>query len=357
MIWKRLIPPSRVRRRASAPAEAARAASPKLVASVQIELTNHCNYRCRFCPQSRYRKPEYADVPFDRDKGYMEETLYRRVIEQACQYAREINFSFFGEPMMHPAFLRYLEMLKDRPDDVRVVMNTNLSYATRAHFDRLIDIRLDELRISIDAATADTYDAVRPGRHYVGLDGSVRPGHRFDEICAKIAYWFGRNDHRPTRHVYTVNSRNLDELEAYVRRWEPCLGLDDEILAKNVLTYGGKISDTLIREHPCHVWDSAVLTVDWTGRVSPCNLDTNMDLVIGTIREATLRELQESQERRRLARLSKARAISPCRTCVDANNWERNVVFRRGDTWDDAVRDSFQFGGETLVPLTVSAAR
>ncbi len=327
------------------------------IASVQIELTNHCNYRCRFCPQAQYRKPEFAEVPFDRDKGYMDEELYRHVLDQAYHYAREINFSFFGEPMMHPDFLRFLDLLKDRPSDLRVVMNTNLSYATRDHFDKLIEIHLDELRISIDAATPETYDIVRPGKHFVSLDGAVREGFRFDAITAKVEHWFRRSDHRPTRHVYTVNSRNLDELEAYVRRWGALLGSDDVILAKNVLTYGGKIDDTMIRAHPCNVWDSAYLTVDWRGVVSPCNLDTNMDLAIGSIRDATMIELHESRERQRLQALSKARSISPCRTCVDANNWERNVVFRRGEVWDETIRDSFLTPNESFVPLSLSAVK
>lgn len=307
--------------------------SARLLSSVQIELTNHCNYKCRFCPQSQWRKPEFHQAPFDRDKGYMDFDLFCRVVDEAGKIAREINFSFFGEPMMHPEFLRFMDYLAGRRAGCRIVMNTNLSYATRGHFEKLIDIGLAELRLSIDAATSEVYDLVRPGKYFVDLDGSRGTRDRFETICEKAEYWFSLPTHRPTRHVFTVSSKNRSEIEGYVRRWLPLLGDHDVILTKNVLTYGGKIDDTLIHAHPCNVWDNRMLTVDWTGRVSPCNLDTNMDLTIGSVRDSGLLDLHHSREREQMEARSKARAITPCRTCVDANNWSRNFIFRKGDNW------------------------
>ena len=136
--------------------------------------------------------------------------------------------------------------------------------------------------------------------------------------------------------MFTVNSDNLCQIEAYVRRWLPLLGEHDVILTKNVLTYGGKIHDDLVQAHPCNVWGLNMLLVDWTGRVSPCNLDTNMDLQIGSVRERSLLDLRRSEEYKRVEALSRARVIGPCRTCVDGNNWSRNFTFVKGDAWDPA---------------------
>lgn len=320
---------------------AAERPSRRPISFVQIELTNHCNYHCRFCPQSQWRRPEFAAVPFDRPKGYMAFDLFRRIVDEANEVTDCLNFSFFGEPMMHPEFLRCMDYLKGRSPKLSVVMNTNLSLATREIFAKLIEVGLSDLRISLDAATAETYDAVRPGGHFVDLDGLPCRDQRFEVICGKAEYWHALSDHRPTRHVFTVNSRNLDELPAFCRRWLPRLGRDDAILAKNVLTYGGKIADTLLRENPCNVWDINPLTVDWRGRVSPCNLDTNMDLDIGSVQESGLLDLHRSQKRRELEGLSKARCTRPCSHCIDGNNWTRNVLLRRGGVWRDEVMELF----------------
>lgn len=312
----------------------------KPLSFVQIELTNHCNYRCSFCPQSVWRDPEHAAVPFERDKGFMDFDLFRRVVEQAGLYAREINFSFFGEPMMHPRFPRYLAHLKQRPEGLRVVMNSNLSFATREIFEQLIDIGLDEFRMSLDAATAETYERVRPGKGCVDLEGRPVRGRRFETVCEKAEWWFRQPSHRPSKHVYTVSSQNLGELEAFVQRWSPQLGPADVILAKNVLTYGGKMDDALVHPYPCNVWDLNSLTVDWEGHVSPCNLDTNMDLKLGSLRDQSLLELHQSQQRSRLEQRSKRREISPCATCVDGNNWSKNHLFRAGDAFRPEALES-----------------
>lgn len=315
--------------------------------SIQVELTNHCNYRCRFCPQSGWREDVSAAAPFDRAKGYMEFDLFRRVIDEAKRIACEVNFSFFGEPMMHPEFLGFMDHLKNRGPGLRVVMNTNLSLATAEIFRKLIEIELNDLRLSIDAASAETYELVRPGKEHVNLDGSCGRGGRFATICEKAEYWLSLPDHRPTRHVFTVNSINRSEIGMFVERWLPLLGEGDIILTKNVVTYGGKISDDLIGENPCNVWDQRVLTVDWTGRVSPCNLDTNMDLAIGSLSESTLLELFRSEEYQRMMKLSQAQQIASCRCCVDANNWSKNVVFRKRDEWRDEI--SRLYDSEELV--------
>lgn len=309
--------------------------------SIQVELTNCCNYRCRFCPQSLWREAGAYDAPFDRPKGFMAFDLFRNVIDEAAHIAREVNFSFFGEPMMHPEFLRFMDYLKSRNPRLRVVMNTNLSLATREIFSKLIEIELGDLRLSIDAATAETYEQVRPGRDCIDLDGKRGVDNRFETICRKAEYWFALPGHRPTRHVFTVNSINRFEMRCFVERWLPLLGENDIILTKNVLTYGGKVSDELIVENSCNVWDQRMLTVDWTGKVSPCNLDTNMDLAIGSIKETSLLELYRSAKYQEIRELSKAQEINPCKMCVDANNWSKNTVFRMGDRWTDRCAEMY----------------
>ena len=314
----------------------------KPISCIQVELTNNCNYKCRFCPQSHWRLSEYSESPFDRSKGFMGFDLFRRVVDEANEISREINFSFFGEPMIHPEFLKFMNYLKHKDPQLGVVMNSNLSLATQEIFQKLIEIKLTDLRLSIDAATPEMYDILRPGKYYLDLDGNFKSGDRFETICRKAEFWFSLPDHRPTRHVFTVSSYNLVELKTFVQLWLPLLGDNDIILAKNVLTYGGKISDEMICANPCNVWNLNMLTVDWTGQVSPCNLDVNMGLTIGSVQESSLLELYRSRKYQQIERLSKAREIVPCKTCIDGNNWSKNIVLRKGGEWRDEYYRMYQ---------------
>jgi len=257
--------------------------------------------------------------------------MFKNILRQAENITREINFSFFGEPMIHPEFTKFMHYLKDRRPGLRVVMNTNLSLATKVIFEKLIEIKLDILKISIDAASSETYTVVRPGEMGLDLEGKREKNDRFLSICEKAQYWFSLPDHTTTHHVFTVNSINISEVKAFAQKWLPLLGKKDKILFKNVLSYGGKVKDKLLLSHPCNVWDLKTLTIDWTGKVTPCNLDTNMDLAVGSIIDSPLLKLFRSKRMRQIKRFSKRKQIKPCIACIDANNWSRNVILTRGD--------------------------
>jgi hypothetical protein len=58
--------------------------------------------------------------------------------------------------------------------------------------------------------------------------------------------------------------------------------------------------------------------------VTPCNLDTNVDLNIGNVMKNNPKEIYESMEYQRIRKASIARKISPCSTCHDANYTHEN---------------------------------
>ncbi len=83
---------------------------------VQPELTNHCNYRCPFCPHSCYREPETSGGNvFDRDKGYMPEDVFALVEDNCRRHATCVVLGFFGEQMLHPRFCEYVRRLAEKP--------------------------------------------------------------------------------------------------------------------------------------------------------------------------------------------------------------------------------------------------
>jgi len=292
---------------------------------VLLELTNNCNYRCVSCPQSIWQSPDFLYSPFDRPRGFMDFDLYGEIVEELFFSAEEINFSYFGEPMMHPQFLDCMSLLKKRPKGMRIVMNSNMSYATAEIFEKFIEIGLDDLRISLDAACEKTYEIVRPGNYCVDLQGNAQKGKRFKTICEKIAYWHNLKDHSSTRHVYTVGSRNSHEIYDFIATWQKHLSDKDVILFKNILTYGGKMHDPLIKKRPCNNWDFGLLTVDWSGRVSACHLDTNMELQVGHISKDRILDIKSSEPYKDIRKASLKRAITPCDTCIDSNYWDNTV--------------------------------
>jgi MoaA/NifB/PqqE/SkfB family radical SAM enzyme len=129
------------------PAREAEAQTPPVC--LYLEVTNRCNLLCETCPRTFEALEPPADMSWE---------LFTRIVDQVPGVARAVLHGV-GEPMLVrelPAMIRYL---KDR--GVYVLFNTNGTLLRPAKFQELIDTGLDELRVSLDAADAKTYLAVR----------------------------------------------------------------------------------------------------------------------------------------------------------------------------------------------------
>ena len=111
--------------------------------------------------------------------------------------------------------------------------------------------------------------------------------------------------------------------------WTPRLGPDDQVLLKRVLSYGGKITDPHIEAGRCNVWQVRYLVIGHDGTLSPCNLDTNLDLALGNLTETSIDHAYHHSPRALELRgqTGCGNPITPCSTCTDGNNWAANETF------------------------------
>lgn len=298
---------------------------------LSIELTNICNFSCPFCPQAYKRGVQPGGSPYDRRQGMMRDEVFERALGEAQRVADTVEFGFFGEQTLHPRYADWIRRLRAR--SFKVELNTNVSFVTEDMMDAWVEAGVDMVRLSLDAVTPEVFDRARPGQ-VRDLDGNVVPHeHRLDAIHEKVERWLARADHRPTRIVFVKSSHNTDlpwdEKQRFIDFWTPRLGDDDYVLMKQVLSYGGKTEDRGVEAvGNCNVWDMRFLMVDWQGNLSPCNLDTNMDLKIGNVMDGSIEAQYHGALADRLRRLTGCGgAITPCKTCKDGNNWGRNEVF------------------------------
>jgi sulfatase maturation enzyme AslB (radical SAM superfamily) len=314
---------------------------------VDLELTNACNFRCPICPQSFAQGVvTQAGAPYTRTVGQMSPEVFERAVDECQRVAGWVELGFFGEQTLHRRYFEYLDRLRERR--FALELNTNLSVVTEATFDKWIEVGVDLVRLSVDALSPEVFNRARPGA-VRDLDGRPVPeAERMAAINHKLRVWLGRRDHRPTRLVFVKSSHNRGERRPFVDYWRPKLGPQDVVLLKQMLTYGGKMADPEVSAHRCNVWEERYLMVDWRGNTSPCNLDTNMDLALGSVLEHSLHELYTGAIANSLrARTGCGRDLTPCRTCVDGNNWSRNE-FYRNPRFHPAERDHEPLPDEAL---------
>ena len=123
---------------------------------VYVEPTTACNLDCRTCVRHAWDEPE----------GFMAWEVYEAVVEGLAR-AHEagapgtVALMGLGEPLLHPRFLDMVRTAKER--GLRVEVTTNGLLLEEALARGLVEAGLDQLVVSIDGASAETFGRVRSG--------------------------------------------------------------------------------------------------------------------------------------------------------------------------------------------------
>jgi MoaA/NifB/PqqE/SkfB family radical SAM enzyme len=134
-----------------------------------LETTNRCNLLCTTCP----RTYEELEPPAD-----MSWTLFTSIVDQIPQLARAVLHGV-GEPMLVKNLPRMVRYLKDRGS--YVLFNTNGTVLNERNGRALIAAGLDELRVSFDAANAESYKAIRGKNYFNRILKNVRAFRELQE--------------------------------------------------------------------------------------------------------------------------------------------------------------------------------
>jgi MoaA/NifB/PqqE/SkfB family radical SAM enzyme len=168
---------------------------------VQIEPVGQCNLRCQMCPiQFRRDGPPHgplAFMPFD---------AFTRLVDQ-LDSVDELHLQGLGEPLMHPRFFDMVAYAAGR--GIRVSTNSNLTLLSAARAERCVASGLDTLHVSLDGATAETYERIRVRAHWDRVQRNV------EGLLAARARAGGERPH--LRLVAVAMRQNLAELPALVR--------------------------------------------------------------------------------------------------------------------------------------------
>src|SRR6195256_2363473 len=134
-----------------------------------LETTNRCNLLCTTCPRTYAELEPPADMSWD---------LFRSIVDQVPNLQRAVMHGV-GEPMLVKNLPRMVRYLKDR--GTYVLFNTNGTVLNQKNGRALIDAGLDELRVSLDAANAKTYLAVRGVDFFTRILKNVRAFRNLQE--------------------------------------------------------------------------------------------------------------------------------------------------------------------------------
>ena len=114
-----------------------------------IETTNRCDLDCLMCPRGE----------MTRRTGVMDFSLFRRTVDQVCDYNKWIVLHGMGEPLLDRDISRKVAYCEDR--GIRVELSTNGTFLDEQHARSLLSSGLSRLVLSLDAFTEETYRKIR----------------------------------------------------------------------------------------------------------------------------------------------------------------------------------------------------
>lgn len=170
---------------------------------VQIDLTSNCNNNCIgcWCNSSLLGSRVYKGVK--KYEALPTELAHCLIDELSGLGTKELYFSGGGEPFMHPDLLQILEHAKHR--GLICSVNTNFTLVNEQTVKRLVDLKIDNLIVSVWAGTPQTYVATHPNKDEAAF-------HRIHDMLCMLNSL--KTNSKPYIKVYNVISNiNYHELE------------------------------------------------------------------------------------------------------------------------------------------------
>ncbi|MEI6209100.1 MAG: radical SAM/SPASM domain-containing protein [Desulfuromonadales bacterium] len=264
--------------------------------SLQIDPSNLCNFRCRFCPTGH---PDLLNR-VGRSKGQlMSWELYEKLVAELAAFPqplKTLSLHKDGEPLLNPRIADMVSLARKRNVAEKIVLLTNASLLTREMAIDLITAGLDAIRISVEHVSVegyraytqvyDDYDKIVSNIRILSEERDRFESHLF--ISAKlIDFGLSRDDLEIFAHDFSTSCDEISRTTA--QGWSHSEIFD--------FTLGSNPTASLDGQTPLNPKRIAcpfpfyMMAVNANGLVSPCPDDWTHKAVIGNANTETLQEI------------------------------------------------------------------
>jgi len=278
---------------------------------LDIAITNVCNLECTFCARTvrvdegRWRKAQHMDLE-----------LFKKIIDEATELGTySINLNLLNEPLIHPKLLEMIRYAKQK-GIVDVFFHTHGGLLNVEKANELLDSGLDRLLISIDSPYKEKYNKIRVLSDFDTVMENLK---RFKEMRDK------RNQLNPVIRVSFIQFPDISEKELMDAKklflqFADAIGFQQYVDPRKEVgkdkTYPPGYQSQFVCQQPF-----TRLSIIEDGRVSPCCLDYDQELIIGDVSKQSLKEIWESHKLEQIRDIMKKGefyTIPACATCERA---------------------------------------
>ena len=128
---------------------------------LEIEVTTRCNLECLICERT-YWKEANRDMSFEEFKG---------IIDQFPRL-KWVGLTGIGESFLNKDFIKMLRYVKSK--NIYIELYDNFYLIDDKTAKELIEMGVDKIFISLDAATKETYEKIRVGSNFERVTDNIR---------------------------------------------------------------------------------------------------------------------------------------------------------------------------------------
>jgi MoaA/NifB/PqqE/SkfB family radical SAM enzyme len=231
------------------------------LAKVYIEATNRCNLECRTCIRKIWDEP----------LGEMSSATFARIVDGLRSFSPPptVFFGGLGEPLVHPDIIEMVGQAKALGSSVELITNGTL--LTKDLSERLIEIGLDMLWVSLDGATPESYADVRLGAALPEVLANLaifRDAYWTTQFPSLFVEYFPKP---PIGIVFVAMKRNIADLPAVLRLGNR-LGAR-RFLVTNLLPYTAEMHDEILYSRALN--DAIYMSSLWGNSLEFPKIDIN----------------------------------------------------------------------------------
>ena len=283
--------------------------------AISIETNTNCNLRCPECPT--------GNLTLKRANGKIEPEQFKKIIDEVYKKTFYLNLYLQGEPFLHPQINELIKYAVQKK--MFVCVSTNGHFLDQEFCDNIIQSGLQKIIISLDGASAETYEEYRRGGNYnivtTGIEtlsnAKKKTNSRFPVI--EIQMIVNRyNEHEINAMKSLTKKLGADTLELKTMQLEQHAEFLPERskLKRYYRNKEGKLQTINKLSNKCRrLWTTTVIT--WDGEMASCCYDKNAEFGPGNVFTSSVLTLWKSNEMNQFRKrvLKQRKEIEICRNC------------------------------------------
>lgn len=268
---------------------------------VYIEITNCCNLKCKFCPETN-RKKEFMDV-----------ANFEEIIKRVHKYTNLVCLHVKGEPLLHNNLEEIFKILE------KYNLKTNITTNGTLIEEKYKIIKNSKVVRQINFSLHSIMQNEKFDYQY--LKNIFKSVDKLNNIIISYRLWNLKSIEEGSANFDIVKSienyYNINNLKEKLSKNDFFKIKDDIYINQDIeFTWPDKNKEKINEKGRClALKDQIAILVD--GTVVPCCLDNNGDMKLGNIFEETIEEILEKSKSLKIKRNFENGIITCnlCKTC------------------------------------------